>query len=215
MHPYTYIIHLKRRTDRYELFLKSWEAAGLSTERLIWYDAVDGRTLPDAAFASFKGVSKIRNKLAGQLGCYLSHVNAIQKAIDSEHFPLLILEDDAVITGPVDLSAIIESTPPDARLLYLGGLPVRGRARAKIETQGFQHLGDIRMYGGHAYVLPNRSAAEHVLAHLRKYQTIYDSSLVRYQKLHPAHVYAYSPFLFHQAHGLSDIDGTLRWKSNS
>lgn len=211
MEPYIYVINLKRRTDRYQLFLSSWDAVGLSKERLVWHEAVDGRTLPDAAFVTFKGVTKNRQRLAGQLGCFLSHVTVIQKAIDSEHFPLLILEDDAVVTGPIDLSAILATAPPDARLLYLGGLPVIGRARAKMHADtGFHPLGDIRMYGGHAYVIPNKSAAAHILEHLQKHQLPFDSSLVRYQKMHP-HVYAYSPFVFYQRQGISDIEGVVRW----
>lgn len=207
MDPHIYVIHLKRRTDRHELFLSNWEAAGLPTDKLHWHDAVDGRTITD--FSGFKSRSKDARR-AGGYGCFLSHISAIQTAIQNNHFPLLILEDDAVVTGSVDLSSILTNAPD--KLLYLGGLPVEGRARVTIEGTGWQPLAtNIRMYASHAYAFLSKSVASDVLTHLLKYPFSVDSSLVRYQRLHRPSVAVHTPFIFKQAQSLSDIDGVIRW----
>jgi hypothetical protein len=210
MDPHVYVIHLKRRTDRYELFLSNWKEAGLTTDNLHWQDAVDGCTITD--FSGYKGRAT-GNRRAAQYGCFLSHVNAIQTAIKNNHFPLLILEDDAVVTGSIDLSSILTNAPD--KLLYLGGLPVIRHAKVKEYGKGkvgFHPLQTaIRMYGGHAYVLPSPGVAEHVLTHLLKYRCALDSSLVRYQRMYAGSVAVHSPFLFHQAESLSDIEGVVRW----
>jgi len=217
MDPHVYVIHMKHRVDRYEQFLKNWTAAGQSTEKLHWHDAVDGRTLSQETLASFKGVNKCARTRAAQCGCYMSHMSAIAAAIRNNHFPLLILEDDAVISGPVDLGAVMLSTPDTSFLLYLGGLPVEGRSRAKhygVREEGWHSIPEgIRMYGGHAYALLHAVAAEHVLAHLQKYSGALDTSLVRYQSMYHEFVFAYKSFLFYQAAGVSDISGGLRWTS--
>jgi GR25 family glycosyltransferase involved in LPS biosynthesis len=210
MHPHIYVINLRRRTDRHELFLSNWEAAGLSKEQLTWIDAVDGRTLTD--FSGYKGVAK-GDRRAAQYGCFLSHTTAIQTAIKNKHFPILILEDDAVVTGSVNLSSILANAPE--KLLYLGGLPVRRRTRVTEygkHAAGFHALEtDIRMYGGHAYALPTAAVAQHVLTHLLKYPCAFDSSLVRYQRMYAGSVAVHSPFLFYQAKSFSDIEGVVRW----
>jgi GR25 family glycosyltransferase involved in LPS biosynthesis len=49
-----------------------------------------------AAKLLFKTLAKTLAGKQGRLGCYTSHVRVIQKALQENHFPLIILEDDAV-----------------------------------------------------------------------------------------------------------------------
>jgi hypothetical protein len=215
--PHVYVINLKKRADRKRQFQEAWSAAGLPTGRLHWYEAVEGITLPNAAFADFHTVARTRRARAGRLGAYLSHTGAISTAIANNHFPLLILEDDAVPAGPVDPGHIMSTAPANARLLYLGALPVKERKAVKrycTRRRGFGRIPrDTQLYGGHAYGFRTAEDATHVLEFLQQRQMTFDSALVRYQKAHQSAVAVYCPFAFQQAEGFSNIEGTTRWSS--
>ncbi len=130
--PHVYIIHLKKRADRRAQFTAAWAAAGLPTEHLHWYDAVEGIKLPPSAFNGFHTVARTRKARAGRLGAYLSHTGAIAAATAANHFPLLILEDDALPTlTDTEFRNLFVGAPAEARLLYFGALPVKDRKAVK------------------------------------------------------------------------------------
>jgi hypothetical protein len=221
MQPHVYVIHLKHRTDRRQQFMAAWNAAGLPTDRLHWFPAVLGSALPNSAFADFHTVARTRKARAGRLGAYLSHTGAIAAAIERNHFPLLILEDDAVPAGAgagtsMDIGALFAAAPASANLLYFGALPVKDRKAVKrycTRRRGFGFVGrGTQLYGGHAYGFRDAAAASTVLDFLRERQMTFDSALVRYQKAHPGSVAVRCPFVFRQAEGYSDIEGTVRWR---
>lgn len=233
---HVYIIHLPRRTDRYEQFRAAWDAAAgtLSSANfhLHWYDAVEGVTLPPSAFSGFHTVARTHRARAGRLGAYLSHTGAIAEAIRSNHFPLLILEDDAVpVQNPQILRSLFADAPSTANLLYFGALPVKDRkadkefctrrrstntntrthTRTRKRRRWFATDSDVRLYGGHAYGFQHSAAAQHVLSALLTSRITFDSALVRYQKKFPNKVAVHCPFLFRQAEGFSNIEGVRRW----
>lgn len=229
---HVYIIHLPRRTNRYEQFQTAWTAAGLTDANihLHWYDAVEGVKLPQVAFSGFHTVARTHKARAGRLGAYLSHTGAIAAAIAANHFPLLILEDDAVPTpalnNPNTLRRLFATAPSTANLLYFGALPVkdrkadkefcsRGRTTRKRNNNSHWNARApapvVQLYGGHAYGFPTAVAAEQVLTELYKSRITFDSALVRYQKKHPEKVAVYCPFVFRQAEGFSNIEGVQRW----
>ena len=214
---HVYIINLKKRVDRKKQFLDAWKEAGLSMEKLHWYEAIEGVTLPNSAFTKFHTVARTRRARAGRLGAYLSHTGAIATAIKNNHFPLLILEDDAVPVGRIDPDHIIGMAPTSARIVYLGALPVKDRKSVKrycTRRRGFGRIPKgTQLYGGHAYGFRSADDAQHVLEFLQQRQMTFDSALVRYQKAHPSAVAVYCPFAFQQAEGFSDIEGTTRWIS--
>jgi len=240
--PHIYVIHLPRRTNRYEQFQSAWTSAGLpaSNIHLHWFDAVEGVKLPTAAFTGFHTVARTHKARAGRLGAYLSHTGAIAAAIAANHFPLLILEDDAVPTDAqttATLRHLFDSAPPSANLLYFGALPVkdrkadkefcirrstvkRTRERKTTRKQGREWTPltatpDVKLYGGHAYGFRTAEAAQHVLTELQKSRITFDSALVRYQKKYPKKVAVLCPFIFHQAEGYSNIEGAVRWRAPS
>lgn len=224
---HTYVIHLPRRTDRYEQFRAAWSAAGLDTAgTLHWFDAVEGVKLPPSAFKDFHTVARTHRARAGRLGAYLSHTGAIAAAIAANHFPLLILEDDAVPTAaltPTALRALFDSAPASAHLLYFGALPVRNRKADRtfcVTRRQRNRRGrwsrrapapDVQLYGGHAYGFRTATDAQQVLTELLKSRITFDSALVRYQKRFPDKVSVHCPFVFRQAEGFSNIEGTTRW----
>ena len=84
-----YVINLKRRPDRLELFKKN---CPLDNSKINRFEAVDGKlstSIPD----NFKSLSK------GEVGCFLSHKLLWEKTLkqkDSDYS--IIFEDDAIFT---------------------------------------------------------------------------------------------------------------------
>jgi hypothetical protein len=216
MTPHVYVIHLKHRKDRKEEFLSTWNNIGLPTQQLHWVDAVYGPNLPDSALASFRTMAKTRRSRAGRVGCYTSHVHAIEKAIQYNHFPLLILEDDAVPIGKIDLGAIFRSAPENTTLLYFGALPVKDRKHVSAVTYcGKEHgwippVSDISLYGGHAYGFLTKEAALDVVSFIKKNRMTFDSALIRYTKTYPERIAIFCPFQLFQSSGYSNIEAATR-----
>jgi len=214
---HTYVIHLQHRHDRKEQFE---EAHQDHQGKIHWHAATLGSALPAATLQRFKTVAKTRKaalkRAQGRAGCYCSHKAAIAKAIKQDHFPLLILEDDAVPTEAgrgANLSDIFAAAP-EANLLYFGALPVKDRKRVKSycqQKQGWQPVrSDTKLYGGHAYGFKTKAAAQELLAFLEANRITFDSALVRYVKQHPEEAAVHCPFLFVQSEGYSNIEGALR-----
>jgi len=206
MEPHVYVIHLRHRKDRKKQFTKAWN----KTARLHWHSAILGSTLSDSKLADFRTAARTRKARAGRVGCYLSHVAAIKKAVSRNHFPLLILEDDAVPTSDDALGSLFASAPPST-LLYFGALPVKDRKRVNCHGAGWRRPPtSTQLYGGHAYGFPTRAAAEEVLAFLEENKMTLDSALIRWTKANRTRVAVYCPFQFIQSEGFSDIEGTVR-----
>ena len=214
--PHIYVINLKHRTDRKEQFIAAHQN---QSGTIHWHAATLGTALPKKTLDTFKTVSKTRKAKAGRCGCYTSHVSAIKKAIKHDHFPLLILEDDAVPTeagNAADLSELFGMAPTDANLLYFGGLPVRDRKRVKSycvsSKKGWGSIRpDTQIYGGHAYGFATKSAAQEVLTFLEANRMTFDSALIRHVK-QTGSAAIHCPFLYVQSEGYSDIEGTMRPK---
>jgi len=97
-----------------------------------FFDAVDGRAggvaqhfvcRPDFPLRAY--TYRDRPVDAGELACTLSHMRAIRRAwAQGVRGPMVILEDDALLCGPLDiLSAILERAPKDAAYVQLALTP--------------------------------------------------------------------------------------------
>jgi glycosyl transferase family 25 len=93
-----YVINLDRSPQRLKEITHQLEQFGLSFERV---QAVDGKlaTEEQKALLDEKGYQSKHGKtsLPGELGCYLSHVRAIDTFLASESPCAIILEDDAIL----------------------------------------------------------------------------------------------------------------------
>lgn len=93
-----YVINLDRSPKRLEEISKQLTRVGLSFHRVV---AVDGKEatleqltqLDEASYQRKHG----KSSLPGELGCYLSHVEAIRQFLQSGHSYAVILEDDAIL----------------------------------------------------------------------------------------------------------------------
>lgn len=93
-----YVINLDRSPERLREISHQLEQLGLSFERI---PAVNGKLASEAqkALLDEKGYQSRHGKssLPGELGCYLSHVKAIDNFLASGQSFAIILEDDAIL----------------------------------------------------------------------------------------------------------------------
>jgi glycosyl transferase, family 25 len=93
-----YVINLDRSPERLMEITRQLEKFGLSYERV---EAVDGKLATEAqrALLDEMGYKSRHGKtsLPGELGCYLSHVKAIEVFLASDSPFAIILEDDAIL----------------------------------------------------------------------------------------------------------------------
>jgi GR25 family glycosyltransferase involved in LPS biosynthesis len=85
--------------------------------------SVNGKNI-DVDKLKKEGVLDVESKLKkGEIGCFLSHIHMLNKAIKSKHNYILILEDDAEIDYDYNISDkiknIIKNAPKDFELLFL------------------------------------------------------------------------------------------------
>lgn len=198
-------INLERRPDRKAVFLNSYKDAGLDTCDLHWLTAVDGRTLPESRLAGFRHNPRqpLANKL-GRLACYLSHISAIEKAIEINVWPAVIFEDDVMINSRIHHA--LDTLPSRALgILYLGALPIVNKKCATLSHTGWATPGDVKLYGAHAYCFADVLQAILFREYARDHPWVFDSIMVQYQK-HVHHGLVFHPFAASQSFGDSDID---------
>jgi len=94
----TWVINLDRAPDRLARISAQLQRLGLGYTRL---PAVDARTLTPAQRAALDEPGYRRKHgmtpVPGELGCYLSHVEAMRLFLDSDAACALILEDDVLL----------------------------------------------------------------------------------------------------------------------
>ena len=211
---HVYIIHLKHRADRKKQFITAWNNAQMSHTNVHWHTATLGAALSDTRLANFSTVARTRRARSGRVGCYCSHVSAIKKAIRLNHFPLLILEDDAIPVGSPNLAELFETAPPDAKLLYFAANPMKNRKRMKgfCNKNGWiqPNSQTEQLYGAYAYGIPNASSAQDLVDFLDTHKMTYDSALIRWSKQPHALIAIHCPFLFAHSDGFSNIEGIVR-----
>jgi glycosyl transferase family 25 len=110
----TWVINLDRAPDRLERISGQLQRLGLPYTRL---PAVDARALTPGQRASLDEPGYRRRHgmtpLGGELGCYLSHVEAMRRFLASEAEFALILEDDVLLHDslPEVLHGLVQHAP--------------------------------------------------------------------------------------------------------
>ena len=168
MVPLIYVINLDRDAERMASIRANLEALGLPFERL---SAVMGKDVPEWEKLVDMSAYAWRNRLdaprAGEVGCYLSHLKAMETFLRTDAPWCVILEDDVeVLPACADvLRSLAEKDDWDLVKLFNfhSGLPVKKRALA-----GGHHLVVhlTRTTSAAAYVV-NRRAAETLLRSMR------------------------------------------------
>jgi hypothetical protein len=84
--------------------------------------AVDGSKLDIDKLKADNILSKTNTLRKGEIGCYMSHVELLKKAIQQEDKYVLILEDDAKIEPDTfgKINELLKDVPDDAELIFIG-----------------------------------------------------------------------------------------------
>jgi glycosyl transferase family 25 len=164
MTPLIYVINLDRDIERLQSIRANLSSLGLAFERL---PAVMGKDVPEWEKLVDLSAYAWRNRLdvprAGEVGCYLSHLKAMETFLRTDAPWCMILEDDVeVLPACVDvLRSLAEKDDWDFVKLYNNhsGMPVVKRALS-VGHRLVAHL--TRTTCSAAYVI-NRRAAETLL----------------------------------------------------
>lgn len=178
--PPIYVINLDRDVERMASLAGSLQALALPFERV---SAVLGKELPDWEKLVDVELYGARNRLPmprpGEVGCYLSHLKAMEEFLRTDAPWCVILEDDVEVLPeclPV-LVALGERDDWDLAKLFCfhAGLPVRKRALTPTHHL-VVHL--TRTTSSAAYAV-NRRAAETLLRSMRPITEQVDHALDR------------------------------------
>jgi glycosyl transferase, family 25 len=131
------IFYINREADeaRRAAIERRLKEARLDGERM---SAVEGLLVPTQLRPYFFTDEVLHSRLTpGEVGCYASHLTAMQAVVDRDLDRALVLEDDAVLPHNADtvLNAILASLPADWDLVHLCGEPCRA-------TKQIKRLGD-------------------------------------------------------------------------
>ena len=180
MAPLLYVINLDRDTERMASIHANLVRLGLSYERL---PAVMGKDVPDweklVDLPSYAWRNRLDIPRAGEVGCTLSHLKAMETFLKTDAPWCVILEDDVEVLPACSevLRSLAEKDDWDLVKLFNfhSGMPVRKRALA-----GGHHLVShlTRTTSSAAYVV-NRRAAETLLKSMRPISEQVDHALDR------------------------------------
>jgi glycosyl transferase, family 25 len=164
MKPLIYVINLGRDVERLASVSANLASFGLTFERIC---AVVGKELPDFEKYVDENSYAWRNRMnmprPGEVGCYLSHLKAMESFLRTDAPWCVILEDDVELLPGFNevLSSLVEKDDWDLVKLYNNhsGTPVKKRALVA-GRHLVAHL--TRTTSSAAYVI-NRHAAEVLL----------------------------------------------------
>jgi glycosyl transferase family 25 len=178
--PPIYVINLDRDVERMASLARSLEALALPFERV---SAVLGKQVPDWEKLVDAVLYSARNRLPmprpGEVGCYLSHLKAMETFLQTDARWCVILEDDVEVRPECVevLAALGKQDDWDLVKLFCfhSGLPVRKRALTA-KHHLVVHL--TRTTSSAAYAV-NRRAAETLLKSMRPISEQVDHALER------------------------------------
>lgn len=173
---HTWVINLDRAPDRLERIRGRLERLALPWTRL---PAVDARALTPAQQAALDEPAYRRKHgkvpAPGELGCYLSHVEAIRRFLASDSEFALVLEDDVLLHDA--LPAVLRGLVTHAARWDVAKLSAvhSGTPVPYLEVAPGHHLAVMltRCTGASAYLV-NRRAAEAYVAGLLPMSLPYD-----------------------------------------
>ena len=180
MAPLIYVINLDRDAERMASIRANLEALGLAFERL---PAVMGKDVPEweklVDLPAYAWRNRLDSPRAGEVGCYLSHLKAMETFLRTDAPWCVILEDDVEVLPACAevLRSLAEKDDWDLVKLFNfhSGMPVTKRALAGGHRL-VAHL--TRTTSSAAYVV-NRRAAESLLKSMRPISEQVDHALDR------------------------------------
>lgn len=155
------ILYINRVSDlhRRTAVERSLAEAGLSGERIT---AIEGGNVPPSlASVYFPGVPGTSRLTPGEVGCYASHLLALQHIVDEKLPYALVLEDDAILPKDLKtkLAQAVLSAPPDWDMIRLCRDPKHAVKPVKvIDGLGTLVRYSRAPYGAVAYLISRNGA---------------------------------------------------------
>ncbi|MDL2400128.1 glycosyltransferase family 25 protein [Rhizobium mayense] len=181
-HVRIYVINLDRSPERWERLRGQATQYGLSVTRI---PAIDGSTIPESDRVDFQQRQFVyhngRKLLAGEYGCYRSHLLALEQFVASGDKMAIIMEDDVELSHrliPRALAAM--DSVCGARLVKLVNHRLVG-FKPLCETAEKDIVGRCMHgpQGSAACYIVNRKAAKKLLVSLKPMLLPYDVALER------------------------------------
>ena len=181
----TYLINLKRANDRLVSAKEAFDKAGINFNLEV---AVDGKelSLPHQDYSELKyNLLHGKKTNLGELGCYFSHLNVLEKFLNTKEDLALICEDD--IEFDEDIIEIINGALKSGinfDLLRLSGGSIRNKEIGlplklkKIHNDFFLSL-NFGFKSGTGCYLINRHAAKNIIKKIKKMSLPIDHAMDR------------------------------------
>ena len=153
-----YFINLDNSLDRKKYMDEESKSLDLN---LIRFPAVYGQNVNEEKLIERRVLDKNHKLKKGELGCYLSHLNLLNKCKDDNDNIVMILEDDIEFGDNFKdkLNEYYKEVPNDWDIIYLGGSRLRGRKISEHVLKGIydkEPKGDFNM-GMYAILLNKKS----------------------------------------------------------
>ena len=136
-------LNLEKRKDRKQ-FIENQLSKFKILDKCKLINSIDGQLIDDNEYeyhmSYFKvhKFSKIKERILGKIGCYLTHLKALEHAINNNYDNVIILEDDCSFHS---FDKSIEINPPDnCDIFYLGGLFWRKKAEDTLQTGNWVNI---------------------------------------------------------------------------
>jgi GR25 family glycosyltransferase involved in LPS biosynthesis len=212
-----FVINLKRRPDRLELFKRRCPFNDVTI-----INAFDGKNMRDETCAIEKDMaSRFTGLDPGEIGCFLSHLRIFNIMRRENISYALIFEDDAIFCDNFlnIYSKVIDELPSDTDILYIGGrfepgFKMRDSTKVsdtivkhRIENNRILGLPDHTDRTTHAYIVSNafvNKFTEQFYTTMRHTQPI-DSYLLGFCNTNKFTIYNSYPLLCHSPM-ISDSD---------
>jgi len=163
-----FVINLKRRPDRLNLFLKR---CPLDNVNIV--TGFDGKNFTEEPLEDIKMFKKVQCRFPGEGGCYISHLRIFQDIVNKNYSHAFIMEDDAEFCNGFKekYEIILKEIPEDTDILYIGGrftpnfimhpltyIPVSSKiVRYNLDIPCNRMMMDRTT---HAYIISNKMAKE-------------------------------------------------------
>lgn len=176
----TLVINLDRASDRMREMERQLSGHGIEYRRI---SAIDGSKLdesvPEYDLMGYRiRIGKLPNM--SEIGCYLSHLNAMEALLESEATHALILEDDAVL--PDDFNTLLDEVLAERGcwdILRLSSSRKGKYLQIRELTAGRKIAINTRVLKNTAGYIVNRHAAQRCLDSLLPMRRPYDVALDR------------------------------------
>lgn len=139
----TYVINLKRRSDRLEHMIDEFDKLNMSFTR---FDAVDGRKLK----------IKENDLKKAQIACLRSHIGVIKDALSKGYNKISVFEDDVIFCDDFEerFKYFANNVPEDWEILFLGSNLNQSIYPTQVKNNIFKI---INTYGCFAMILNNKN----------------------------------------------------------